>query len=36
VYGLIVYFNDSVIAAFDLGEAGKSTTEIQAAFPGGT
>jgi hypothetical protein len=35
VYGLIVLFNDSVIAAFDLGEAGQTPSEIQAAFPPG-
>jgi hypothetical protein len=35
VYGLIVLFNDSVIGAFDLGEAGKTPSEIQAAFPPG-
>lgn len=36
VYGLLVYFNDSVVAAFDLGESGKTPSEIQAAFPPGT
>jgi hypothetical protein len=33
VYGLIVYLNDSVIAAFEMGNAGRSSSEIQAAFP---
>jgi hypothetical protein len=33
VYGLIVYLNDSVIAAFEMGNAGKTPSEIQAAFP---
>jgi len=35
VYGLIVYLNDSVIAAFAMGDSGKSGAEIQAAFPPG-
>jgi hypothetical protein len=35
VYGLIVYLNDSVIAAFALGDAGKSAVDIQTAFPPG-
>jgi len=33
VYGLIVYLNDSVVAAFEMGDAGRTTTEISAAFP---
>lgn len=33
VYGLIVYLNDSVIAAFEMGNAGKTPGEIQSAFP---
>lgn len=36
VYGLVVYFNDSVIGAFALGDAGKKRPEIDAAFPPGT
>ena len=35
IYGLMVYFNDSVIAAFHLGSAGKSRSEIDAVFPPG-
>jgi len=35
VYGLIVYLNDSVVAAFAMGDSGKSGTDIQAAFPAG-
>jgi hypothetical protein len=35
VYGLIVLFNDPVIAAFELGEAGQTADQIQAAFPPG-
>ncbi len=33
VYGLIVYLNESVAAAFAMAESGKSTIDIQAAFP---
>jgi hypothetical protein len=33
IYGLIVYVNESVIAAFELGSQGRSKAEIQAAFP---
>jgi hypothetical protein len=33
IYGLIVYVNESVIAAFELGEKKNSKAEIQAAFP---
>jgi hypothetical protein len=36
VYGLIVYLNDSVIAAFALGDAGKGKADINAAFPPNT
>jgi hypothetical protein len=36
VYGLVVYFNDSVLGAFTLGDAGKKRHEIDAAFPPGT
>ena len=36
IYGLMVYFNDSVIAAFHLGSTGKSRLEIDAAFPPGS
>jgi hypothetical protein len=36
VYGLIVYLNEPVVAAFDLGQSGKTAGEIQAAFPPGT
>jgi hypothetical protein len=35
VYGLIVLLNEPVIAAFDLGNEGKTPAEIQAAFPPG-
>jgi hypothetical protein len=35
VYGLIVYFNDSAIAAFEMGDRGKTRGEIEAAFPPG-
>jgi hypothetical protein len=35
VYGLVVYLNESVVVAFDLGQRGKSYSEIQAAFPDG-
>jgi hypothetical protein len=33
IYGLIVYVNESVVAAFELGTQGRSKAEIQAAFP---
>jgi hypothetical protein len=33
IYGLIVYVNESVAAAFELGSQGRSKAEIQAAFP---
>ena len=33
VYGLIVYLNESVAAAFAMGESGKTNADIQAAFP---
>lgn len=33
IYGLIVYVNESVTAAFELGTQGRSKAEIQAAFP---
>lgn len=33
VYGLVVYLNDSVIAAFALGDAGKKPAEINQVFP---
>lgn len=33
VYGLIVLLNDSVIAAFEMGDRGRSYAEIDAAFP---
>jgi hypothetical protein len=33
VYGLIVYLNDSVVAAFELGDRGRSAAEVQTAFP---
>jgi hypothetical protein len=33
VYGLIVYLNEPVIAAFEMGDGGRSTAEIHAAFP---
>jgi hypothetical protein len=36
IYGLVVYFNDSVIGAFALGDAGKKPREIDSAFPPGT
>jgi hypothetical protein len=36
VYGLIVFVNESVVAAFEMGASGKSPSEIQAAFPPGT
>jgi hypothetical protein len=36
VYGLVVYFNESVVGAFTLGDAGKTRQEIDAAFPPGT
>jgi hypothetical protein len=35
VYGLIVYFNDSAIAAFEMGDRGRTRSEIEAAFPPG-
>ncbi len=35
VYGLIVYLNEPVVAAFDLGQSGKTAGEIHAAFPPG-
>ena len=35
VYGLIVYLNESVIAAFAMRADGKSAADIQAAFPPG-
>ena len=35
VYGLIVLFNESVVAAFDLARGGKTRAEIEAAFPPG-
>jgi hypothetical protein len=31
-YGLIVYVNEPVVAAFRLGESGRSTAEINRAF----
>jgi hypothetical protein len=34
IYGLIVYVNESVIVAFQMGTAGRSKAEINAAFPG--
>lgn len=33
VYGLLVYLNESVVAAFEMGDAGRSPMEINAAFP---
>jgi hypothetical protein len=33
IYGLIVYVNDSVVAAFRMGDAGRTKAEINAAFP---
>ena len=33
IYGLIVYVNESVVAAFELGTRGRSKAEIQATFP---
>ena len=33
IYGLIVYVNEPVIAAFQMGSRGKSPAEINAAFP---
>jgi hypothetical protein len=36
IYGLIVYVNESVVAAFQLGDQGRTKAEIQAAFPPGT
>jgi hypothetical protein len=33
IYGLIVYLNDSTIAAFAMGDGGKEPADIQAAFP---
>jgi hypothetical protein len=33
VYGLIVYLNDSVTVAFEMGEHGKSRADIDRAFP---
>jgi hypothetical protein len=33
IYGLIVYVNESVAAAFELGKQGRTKGEIQAAFP---
>jgi hypothetical protein len=33
IYGLIVYVNESVALAFELGSQGRSKAEIQAAFP---
>lgn len=33
IYGLIVYVNEPVVAAFELGRQGRNTAEIQAAFP---
>ena len=33
VYGLLVYLNESVVAAFELGDQGRSPQEISAAFP---
>jgi hypothetical protein len=33
IYGLIVYVNESVAAAFELGAQGRTKAEIQAAFP---
>ena len=33
IYGLIVYVNESVVAAFVLGTQGRSKAEIKAAFP---
>jgi hypothetical protein len=35
VYGLIVYFDEPVVAAFNLGQSGKTPGEIHAAFPPG-
>lgn len=34
IYGLVVYLNDSVMAAFAMGQAGRTPAQIQAAFPG--
>lgn len=33
VYGLIVYLNEPVVAAFEMGDRGLATSEIHAAFP---
>jgi hypothetical protein len=33
IYGLIVYVNEPVIAAFQMGSRGKTPAEINAAFP---
>lgn len=33
IYGLIVYLNEPVIAAFSLGDNGRSLADIRAAFP---
>jgi hypothetical protein len=33
IYGLIVYVNESVAAAFEMGSRGRTKAEIQGAFP---
>ena len=33
IYGLIVYVNEPVIAAFEMARRGRTTSEIHAAFP---
>lgn len=33
VWGLIVYLNDSATVAFELGDRGKTSAEVHAAFP---
>lgn len=34
IYGLVVYVNDSVVAAFRLGDQGRTRAEINATFSG--
>lgn len=33
IYGLVVYLNEPVVAAFNLGAQGRTSTQIHAAFP---
>jgi hypothetical protein len=35
IYGLIVYVNESVAKAFEMGDSGRSVSEINATFPHG-